>query len=79
MAERKHDEWHKIASQEVVKVMSTKASCSNVELVNKVAVAYTSSGQPLFIDDRPWDPARMGDQSYVRRVAAQLNVAHILE
>ena len=79
LTEKKHEEWHKLASQQVVKVMSTKASCSSVELVNRVALAYTGSGQSLFVDDRPWDPVKMADPTYVRRVAEELGVAHILE
>lgn len=79
LTEKKHEEWHLRASQQVVKVMSTKASCSSTELVNRVAVAYTGSGQPLFVDERPWDPAKMADPTYVRSVAEQLGVAHILE
>jgi len=79
MAEKKHEEWHKIASQEVVNVMSTKASCSSVELVNKIATVHTSGGQALFVDNEPWESSKMGDPNYVRRVAEKLGVAHILE
>lgn len=79
LSEKKHEEWHKRASQEVVKVMSTKSTLNGVELVKNIALAYTGSGQVLEVDKRPWDPARMVDPIYVRRVAEQLGVAQILE
>ena len=79
LAEGKRDEWHKLASEQVVKVMSTKADCSAAQLVCKVAMAYTGGGQSLIVDDRPWDPERMTDPIYLRRVAEKLSVAHILE
>ena len=79
VAERKHDEWHKKASQQVVNVMSTRSSLSGAELVKNVALAYTGSGQVLEVDGSPWDPAKMVDPLYLRRVAEQLSVAHILE
>ena len=78
-SERKEEEWNRIASQEVAKVMSTKAAFSSTELVNNIARAYTGGGNSLFVDNSPWDPARMADPYYVRRVAEELNVAHILE
>ena len=78
-AERKKEEWHTKASQEVAKVMTTKADVSSVELVNRIAMVHTNGGQALFVGDAPWDPSKMGDPIYVRRVAEKLGVAHILE
>jgi len=79
LADSKSNEWHKKASEQIAKVMSEPTSSSAVELVNNVAVAYTSSGKSLFVDGSPWDPRKMGNAHYVRKVAEQLGVAHILE
>ena len=79
VSNRKIEEWNKIASQQIAKVMSKDINDNAVELVNNVAMAYTQGGKVLFVDDKPWDTKRMNDLLYVRRVAERLGVAHILE
>ena len=77
-AKRAEEDWHKAASKQVVEARNTRSGMTGIELVNQVAVAYTSSGQPLFVEDKPWDPKRMSDPGYVRRVAVTLKVEPIL-
>ena len=77
-AKEKEKSWHKVATEEVTEALNTKSSLSGVELINQVAVAYTASGQPLFVEDEPWDPGKMSDPGYVKQVAVTLNVEHIL-
>ena len=77
-AQKAEEEWHKIASQKIAEARNTRSSMSGAELVNMVAVARTSSGNPLFIEDEPWDPGRMSDPGYVKQVAVTLKVEHIL-
>lgn len=77
-ATRSEEEWHKTASKQVVEARNTRSSMTGIELINQVAVAYTASGQPLFVEDKPWDPQRMSDPGYVRQVAVTLKVEHIL-
>tara|TARA_R110000824_G_scaffold339499_1_gene526015 strand:+ start:37 stop:492 length:456 start_codon:yes stop_codon:yes gene_type:complete len=72
------DKWHKLASEQVADARNKRADITITELVNRVAVAYTASGQHLFVEDKPWDPQRMSDPWYVRQVAVSLKVEHIL-
>tara|TARA_R110000824_G_scaffold108475_3_gene255534 strand:- start:2386 stop:2754 length:369 start_codon:yes stop_codon:yes gene_type:complete len=77
-AKNKETEWHKRATKEVVEARKYKTSVGGVELINRMAVAVTASGQPLFVEDKPWEPAKMGDLGYVKKVAKQLGVLNIL-
>ena len=77
-AKQAEESWHKTASEQVVEALNTRSDMQGVEIVNQVAVAYTASGQPLFVEDEPWDPKKMTDPRYVRQVAEKLKVAHIL-
>ena len=77
-AEEKEKDWHTKSSEGVTEALNTKSEMSSVELVNMVAVAHTASGQPLFVENEPWNPARMSEPSYVKQVAEELEVTHIL-
>ena len=77
-AKQKEDEWHKKATASVVDARKYKTAIGGVELINRMAVALTASGTPLFVEDRPWEPGKMGDLGYVKKVAEQLGVMNIL-
>lgn len=77
-AERAEEEWHKKASVQVVDALNKRSDMSGAELINRIAVAKTSSGGTLFVEGEPWNPGRMSEPGYVRNVAVKLNVAHIL-
>lgn len=79
IADDKLAKWHAIASEHAVNIMSINKIKDPAKLVTNVALAYTGGGGSLEIDDQPWDPHRMVDPAYLRRVAEKLNVAHILE
>jgi len=78
-AEEGERKWHKEASEITARAMNTRSGKSPVELINMVAVAQTASGQPLFVEDAPWDPKRMSDPGYVRQVAEELKIEHVLD
>lgn len=77
-AKLKESEWHKRASEEVVEARNYKTSIGGVELINRMAVALTAQGKTLFVEDMPWEPAKMGDLGYVKKVAKQLGVMNLL-
>ena len=77
-AKIKETEWHKRATQGAMNARKYKASIGGVELINRMAVSLTAQGKTLFVEDMPWEPSKMGDIAYVKKVAEQLGVMNLL-